>query len=138
MFLILQKLSRILRGLGRGTFANFWKVLVSVSQNFVSKKSLGFGFGKFGLEKKVLVSILENLVSEKSISFSFGEFGLRKKYQFQFRKIWYRKKGHRIRILFSFEEHMTSHGRNHFVLLISANLFFAKVCNLAMQESTSV
>ena len=49
----LQKLSRILRSLsfslGLETFANFWRVLVSVSENLVSKKSIGFGFGKFGL-----------------------------------------------------------------------------------------
>ena len=59
-----EDLSRILRSLGFGfgleTFANFWRVSVSVSENLVSEKSLGFGFGEFGLGKKVSVS--ENLV----------------------------------------------------------------------------
>ena len=64
-------------GLGLETFANFWRVLVSVSENLVSEKSLGFGFRKFGLGKKVSVSVLENLVSDK---------------KFRFRKIWYWKK----------------------------------------------
>ena len=66
-------------GLGLETFANFWRVTVSVSKNMVSEKSLGFGFGKFGLGKKVSVSVSENLVSET-------------KFWFRFRKIWYRKK----------------------------------------------
>ena len=61
----LQKLSRILRslgfgfshGLGLGTFANFWRVTVSASENLVSQKSLGFDFGKFVIGKKVSVSV---------------------------------------------------------------------------------
>ena len=48
-----EDLSRILRSLGfsfgHETFANFWRVSVSVSENLVSEKSLGFGFGDFGL-----------------------------------------------------------------------------------------
>ena len=56
MFLILQKLSRTLRSLGFGlsreTFANFLRVSVLVSENLVSKKSLGFGFRELGLGKK--------------------------------------------------------------------------------------
>ena len=52
----LQKLSRILRsldfGLSLATFANFWRVSVSLSENLVSEKSLSFGFGNFGLGKK--------------------------------------------------------------------------------------
>ena len=65
--------------LGFETFAKSLRVSVSVSENLVSKKSLGFGFGKFGfrkkvslsvskkfgLRKKVSVMVLENLVSEK-------------------------------------------------------------------------
>ena len=76
-----EDLSRILRSLGFGfgleTFANFWRVSVSVSENLVSEKILGFGFGEFSLGKKVSVS--ENLVSGK-------------KSRFWFRKIWYWKK----------------------------------------------
>ena len=68
-------MSRILRGLGFGlgleTFANFWRVSVSVSENLVSEKNHGFGFGKFGLGKKVSVSVLENMVWKKvSVSVS--------------------------------------------------------------------
>ena len=62
--------------LGFETFANFFRVSVSVLENLVSEKSLGFGFGKFGLGKKVSVSVSENLVSET-------------KFWFRFRKIWY-------------------------------------------------
>ena len=75
----LQKFSRILKsldfGLGLETFANFWRV--SVSLIWSRRKSLGFGFGKFALGKKVSVS--ENMVSEN-------------KYLFWFWKICYRKK----------------------------------------------
>ena len=57
----LQKLSRILRGLGFGlgleTFAKFLMNSVSVSKNLVSEKSIGFGFGKFGIGKNVSVSV---------------------------------------------------------------------------------
>ena len=78
-----EDLSRILRSLGFGfgleTFANFWRVSVSVSENLVSEKILGFGFGEFSLGKKVSVSVSENLVSGK-------------KSRFWFRKIWYWKK----------------------------------------------
>ena len=59
-----------LKLLGFETFANFFRVSVSVSENLVSKKSLYFGFGKFGLEK--------------SLSFNFGKLGIGKeksKYQ---------------------------------------------------------
>ena len=70
-----EDLSRILRSLsfsfGHETFANFWRVSVSVLENLVSekksrfwfwriwswKKSLGFGFREFGLGKKVSVSV---------------------------------------------------------------------------------
>ena len=65
----LQKLSRILRslnsGLGLETFANFWRVSVSVSENLVSGKSLGFGFGKFVILYK----------DEKNSCFDFIVFG---------------------------------------------------------------
>ena len=76
-------------GLGLETFAKFFRVSVSVSEELVSEKSLGFGI--FGLGKKVSVLVLENLVSEKksrfwfrriwskkSISFCFGKLGLGK------------------------------------------------------------
>ena len=43
----------VLKLLGFKTFANFFRVSVSVSENLVSKKSLYFGFGKFGLEKSL-------------------------------------------------------------------------------------
>ena len=78
-----EDLSRILRSLGFGfgleTFANFWRVSVSVSENLVSEKSIGFDFGEFGLGKKVSVSVSEI-------------FALGKKSWFWFRKIWSRKK----------------------------------------------
>ena len=76
----LQNLSRIFRSLSFGleTFANFWRVLVSVSENLVSEKSLGFGFRDFGLRNKVSVSVSENLVSEKNSRFGIGKFGLGK------------------------------------------------------------
>ena len=74
--------------LGFKTFANSFRVLVSVSKNlvlekkswfrfqeFAFEKSLGFSFRKFGLGKKVSVSVLENLVSKE---LSFGKFGLKK------------------------------------------------------------
>ena len=70
-------MSRILRslgfgfghGLGLGTFANFWRVTVSASENLVSEKSLGFGFGKFVIGKKVSVSVtVKILVSSFSAS----------------------------------------------------------------------
>ena len=88
----LQKLSRILRGLGFGldreTFANLWRV--SVSENLVLEKSLGFDFGKFGFGKKVSVLVSENLISEKK--YRFGKLGLGKKSSFRFWKTWCRKK----------------------------------------------
>ena len=93
-------------GLGLETFANFWRVSVSVSENVVSEKkyrfrfrknlvsekkswfrfrkiwsrekSLGFGFGKIWSRKKVSVWVSENLVSEKkSLGIGFGQnYGL--------------------------------------------------------------
>ena len=51
-------------------------VSVSVSENFVTKESLGFGFAKFGLEKSLSFDS-ENLVREKS--FGFGKFVPEKK-----------------------------------------------------------
>ena len=83
-------MSRILRILGFGvgleTFANFWRVSLSVSENLVSVKKSRFwfrkksiGFGEFGIGKKVSVLVSENLVSEKSLGFGFGKFGLGKK-----------------------------------------------------------
>ena len=54
--------------LGVETFANFLRVLVSVSENLVSEKSLGFGFEKIWSRKKVSVSVSENLVSENKKS----------------------------------------------------------------------
>ena len=94
MFLILQKLSRILRslgfGLGRETFANFWRVSVLVSENF-SENSLGFGLENL-VSEKVLVSVPENLVLKK-VSVSVSEnLVSKKKSHFWFRKMWYRKK----------------------------------------------
>ena len=88
-----EDLSRILRSLGFGleTFANFWRVSVSVSKNLVSEKKFRFWFWRIWSQKKVSVSVSEKLVSEKSLDFGFGEFGLRKKSRFRFRKIWYRK-----------------------------------------------
>ena len=76
---------------GLETFANF--LVVSVSENMVSKKksryryrkiwsrkkSLGIGIDKFGLVRKVSVSVSENLVSEK-------------KSRYRSQKIWFRKK----------------------------------------------
>ena len=71
----------VLKLLGFKTFANFFRVSVSVSENLVSekksrfrfrkvwsrKKSLGFGFGKFGIVKKVSVSVsIKILVSSFS------------------------------------------------------------------------
>ena len=74
MFLILQKLSRILRSLGfdlgRETFANFWRVSVLFSENF-SENSLGFGLENL-VSEKVLVSVPENLVLKK-VSISVSE-----------------------------------------------------------------
>ena len=72
--------------LGFKTCANFLRVSVSVSEDFVSEKS--FDLGKFGLEKKVSVLVPKKLLSEKSLG--FGELGLGKKFRFQ--KIWSRKK----------------------------------------------
>ena len=65
---ISPKMSRILRSLGFGlgleTFANFWRVLVSVLENLVSEKKSRFRFwnksilfGKFGIGKNVSVSV---------------------------------------------------------------------------------
>ena len=71
---------RILRSLGFGlgleTFANFWRVSVSVLENLVSEKSLGFR--EFGLGKKVSVSVSENWVSEEKSWYWFRS------------KFWYR------------------------------------------------
>ena len=54
---------------GLGTFANFWRVTVSASENLVSEKNLGFGFGKFVIRKKVSVSVsVKILVSSFSAS----------------------------------------------------------------------
>ena len=53
-------------GLGLETFANFLRVLVSVSENVVSEKKYRFRFRK-------------NLVSEKSFGFGFRKFGIGKK-----------------------------------------------------------
>ena len=53
-------------------------------------KSLGFGLGLETIANFWRVSISESLVTEKSINFGFREFGLGKQYQFW--KIWFRKK----------------------------------------------
>ena len=53
-------------GLGLETFANFWRVSVSVSENLVAEKKSRFWFRKIYSQKK-------------SISFGFREFGLGKK-----------------------------------------------------------
>ena len=79
-------------GFGFDTFANFFRVLVLVSENLVLEKSLGFGFGKFGFGKKSRFRFRKNLVSEKSLSLGFGKFGLGKKSRFWFRKIWSQKR----------------------------------------------
>ena len=79
MFLILQKLSRILRSLGLETFANFWRVSVSVSENLVSEKKSRFWFRKIWSQKKIIGFGFRDLVSEE-------------KYWFRFQKIWSRKK----------------------------------------------
>ena len=60
-------------GLGLETFAYFWRVSVSISENSVSE------------EVSILVS--ENLVPEKKYLFGLGEFGRGKKSLFRFRKI---------------------------------------------------
>ena len=77
----LQKLSRILRGLGFGldreTFANLWRV--SVSENLVLEKSLSFGFRKFGLRKKYRFRFRRVWSQKKSIGFGFRKFGIGKK-----------------------------------------------------------
>ena len=67
----LQKLSRILRNLGFAleTFANFWRVSVSVSENLASEKNVGFGFRKFGLGKKFQF-LFWKVWSQKSVSVS--------------------------------------------------------------------
>ena len=77
----LQKLSRILRSLGFGlgleTFANFWRVSVSVWENLVSGRKSRFWFPKIWSRKKVLVSVSENLVQEKKYRYRFGQnFGI--------------------------------------------------------------
>ena len=78
--------------LGFETFSKSLRVSVSVSENLVSKKSLGFGFEKNWSLKKVSVSVSENLVSEKksrfrfrknlvsekSLGLGFGKFGIEK------------------------------------------------------------
>ena len=74
-----EDLSRILRSLGFGleTFANFWRVSVSVSKNLVSEKKFRFWFWRIWSQKK-------------SIGFGFGKIWSRKKSRF--RKIWFWKK----------------------------------------------
>ena len=76
----------VLKLLGFKTFANFFRVSVSVSENLVSKK-VSILVSKNLVSKKLLVSenlvskkvlVSENLVSEKSLGFGFGEFGLGK------------------------------------------------------------
>ena len=85
-----SKLLPIFEGFGFGKFGFGKKVLVLVSENLVSEKSLGFG--KIWSQKKVSVSGSENLVSEekhrfrfqknlvseKSLRLGFGKFGLGK------------------------------------------------------------
>ena len=60
-----KDISRILRSLSFGfsleTFANFWRVSLSVLKSLVSEKSLGLGFGKFGLRKKADMEFVKNL-----------------------------------------------------------------------------
>ena len=63
-------------GLGFKTFASFWRILVSVSENLVSEKSLGLGVGQFGLGK--------------SLGFGFVKISFGKKCPFWFRQIWSR------------------------------------------------
>ena len=70
----LQKVSKILRSLGFGlglkTFANFWRALVSVSENLVSEKS--FGFKKIGLEKiKIYCYNRKDQVNSADLLFDF-------------------------------------------------------------------
>ena len=57
----------------------------------LGKKSQ-FWFWRILSPKKVMVSVSENLVSKKSLGFGFGEFGLGKKSRFRFQTIWYREK----------------------------------------------
>ena len=55
-------MSRILRsvgfGLGSETFANFWRVSVSVSENLVSEKSIGFSFGNARIDPSHRVTLI--------------------------------------------------------------------------------
>ena len=77
----LQKLSSILKSLsfslGLETFANFWRVSISVSENLVLEKSMCFGFRKFGLGKKSLFRFWKIWYRKKSLSIGFGQnFGI--------------------------------------------------------------
>ena len=77
----LQKLSRILKSLsfslGLETFANFWRVSISVSENLVLEKSMCFGFRKFGLGKKSLFRFWKIWYRKKSLGIGFGQnFGI--------------------------------------------------------------
>ena len=65
--------------LGFETFANFFRVSVSVSENLVSQKKFRFRFQNFLSRKKSIgIGFGKNLVSEKSLDLCFGKFGLRK------------------------------------------------------------
>ena len=70
----LQKMLRSLGlGLGLETFANFWRVSVSISENLVSEKNLGFG--EFGLGKKSRFRKI--WYRKKSLGIGFGQnFGI--------------------------------------------------------------
>ena len=76
----LQKLSKIFKSLGFGlglkTFANFWRILVSVSENLVSGKKSRFRCRTIWFGEKVLASVSLKLVSEKSVRFGFVKFSL--------------------------------------------------------------
>ena len=78
----LQNLSRILKshgvGFGLETFANLWRVLVSVSENLVSDKKSQFLFRKiWSRQKKYQYRRIWSW--KKSLGFDFGESGLGKK-----------------------------------------------------------
>ena len=64
----------------RFRFQKIWsRKKVSVSENLVSEKKSLFQFRRIWSREKVSVSVSENFVTKKSLSFDFGKFGLGKK-----------------------------------------------------------